>query len=254
MFLSHHVDITSLLNASAPNTLEIIFDSALLRARDIRREHPEHNYIAHLGEVERMGVRKAQYHWSWDWGPKLMTAGPWRPVRLESYGSRVEDVWIEYSLEDGLEYCKGVISARVDGHVDDEIRLALRNAGGEKVFEARCAAGADGVAQTPFAVQKPSLWNPHGYGDQYRYFLDAELFRGEVVVQIVTKRIGFRRAELIQEADIHGKSFYFRVNGVDVFAGGSCWIPADNFTPRLSPEKYRQWIGLMVEGNQIMTR
>ena len=253
MFVFHHVDITSLVNATV-NILEIVFDSALLRARDIRREHPEHNYIAHLGEVERLGVRKAQYHWSWDWGPKLMTAGPWRPVRLECYSSRIEDVWIEYSLDDGLEHCRGVIYARVDGCVDDEIRLALRNAGGDSIFEARCAVGTDGVAETPFELHKPSLWNPHGYGDQYRYSLDAELFRGGVAVQLVTKRIGFRRAELIQEADINGKSFYFRINGVDVFAGGSCWIPADNFTPRLSPEKYRQWISLMVDGHQIMTR
>jgi beta-mannosidase len=103
-------------------------------------------------------------------------------------------------------------------------------------------------------LPKPYLWYPHGYGEQHRYFLDAELFKGQDAVHLITKRIGFRRTVLIQEPDIHGKSFYFRVNGVDIFAGGSCWIPADNFTPRLSPEKYKQWMALMVEGNQIMTR
>lgn len=59
MFIPHHVDITPLLNFNTPNTLEIVFDSALLRARDIRREHPEHNYIGHLGEVERLGGEKS---------------------------------------------------------------------------------------------------------------------------------------------------------------------------------------------------
>jgi beta-mannosidase len=254
MFLSHHVEVTSLVNVGSPNILEIVFDSAELRARDIRKEHPEHNYIGHLGEVERLGVRKAPYHWGWDWGPKFMTIGPWRPVHLQKYSSRVEDVRIEYSLGDSLEDCKGVISARIDGHVDDEIRLALRDPKGVLIFEVRSAVNPEGLVQAPFCLQRLSLWYPHGYGEQNRYFLDAELFRGAEAIHLETRRVGFRRAELIQEPDIHGKSFYFRVNGVDIFAGGSCWIPADNFTPRLSPEKYRQWMELMVEGNQIMTR
>jgi beta-mannosidase len=254
MFVSHYVEVTSLVNAGSSNILEILFDSAQVRGRQVRKEHPEHNFIGHLGEVERLGIRKAPYHWGWDWGPKFMTAGPWRPVRLERYSSRVEDVWIEYSLDDDLEDCKGTISARVDGHADEEIRLALRDPKGNLVFEVRCALGPKGLVRIPVSLQKVSLWNPHGYGHQHRYFLDAELFRGDHPVHLETRRVGFRRAELIQELDIYGKSFYFRVNGVDIFAGGSNWIPADSFTPRISPEKYKQWMALLVEGNQIMTR
>jgi beta-mannosidase len=33
----------------------------------------------------------------------------------------------------------------------------------------------------------------------------------------------------VQTPDSVGKTFYFRVNGVDVFCGGSDWIPADSF-------------------------
>jgi beta-mannosidase len=51
-----------------------------------------------------------------------------------------------------------------------------------------------------------------------------------------------------------GSSFYFRVNNVDVFAGGSCWIPADNFLSRISPQRYHDWVRLLVEGNQAMVR
>jgi beta-mannosidase len=257
MFIAHHIDVTTCLLSSNNNlnTLQIDFEPALLHARAIRKSHPEHDYIAHQGSPERLGVRKAQYHWGWDWGPKLMTAGPWRPVRLETYRSRIEDISIEYFLDAGLQNCHGTISACVDGHPGDEIRLALRDAADNLLFEAhRVVVGADGRAQIQFSLRKPSLWYPHGYGRQTRYCLDGELFVGGVPVQLVTKRIGFRRAELIQEADSDGKSFYFRINGVDVFAGGSCWIPADNFTPRLSPKRYREWLTLMIEGNQIMAR
>lgn len=253
-FIAHHIDVTGCLRSNAPNTLQIDFDSALLRGRAVQNAHAEHRYLASLGSPERLAVRKAQYHWGWDWGPAFATAGPWRPVRLETYCSRIEDISIEYALDDNLRNCRGTIYARVDGHTGDKVRLALRKLDGDLVFEVVGVVGAEGLAQTQFALQEPSLWYPHGYGDQYCYFLDGELIVGHAAVQLVTKKISFRRAELIQEVDSYGKSFYFRINGVDVFAGGSCWIPADSFTPRLSLDKYRKWLALMVEGNQIMIR
>ena len=68
------------------------------------------------------------------------------------------------------------------------------------------------------------------------------------------KKSGFRRSELVQKDDRYGQSFYFCINNVDIFCGGSCWIPADNFLPRATPDVYRSWLKLMIEGNQIMTR
>ena len=35
----------------------------------------------------RAYVRKAQFHFGWDWGPKLTTAGIWKEIRLEGYRS-----------------------------------------------------------------------------------------------------------------------------------------------------------------------
>jgi beta-mannosidase len=92
------------------------------------------------------------------------------------------------------------------------------------------------------------------------------------------------------EADQYGtgNSFFFRVNGVPVFAGGesSClslayynmyfpillplissvqstsntrilgsnWIPADNFLTTISDDRYRQWLTLARDGGQNMIR
>ena len=44
-----------------------------------------------------------------------MTAGPWRPVWLEMYDARVEDIWVRYSLAPGLRECSGRIFASVVG-------------------------------------------------------------------------------------------------------------------------------------------
>lgn len=84
--------------------------------------------------------------------------------------------------------------------------------------------------------------------------MSAKLHRYGATLDSQRKSIGFRQCQLIQEADDHGKSFYFRVNGVDIFAGGSCWIPADSFLAKVPAERYHSWIKLLAESNQTMVR
>ena len=48
------------------------------------------NDQAETGEVsggKRVNVhtRKAAYHYGWDWGPRLVTSGIWRPITLRSW-------------------------------------------------------------------------------------------------------------------------------------------------------------------------
>lgn len=61
MFPQHRVDVTKLVAKN--KSLVIDFESALLRAREIQRIHPEHRFVAANGEPSRLAARKAQYHW-----------------------------------------------------------------------------------------------------------------------------------------------------------------------------------------------
>ncbi|OAQ81177.1 beta-mannosidase [Purpureocillium lilacinum] len=250
MFLSHRVDITKVVKDS--NTLVIDFDSALLRGRALEKEHSDYRFIAHNGETGRLAVRKAQYHWGWDWGPVLMTAGPWRPVYLEVSSSHIDDFWVKYDVSEDLSVATGTVEVHSSGEVD-EIRLSIGKNGGS-LFSGSSSHRKDGKANVEFKVEDLKAWYPVGYGEQSLYDVTVEIVKNGSVVDRKTKRTGFRHSELVQKDDAHGQSFYFRVNHVDVFAGGSCWIPADNFLPRLTREKYREWLELMIEGNQIMTR
>jgi beta-mannosidase len=49
-------------------------------------------------------VRKAQYHFGWDWGPKLVTCGIWRNVRLQGRNAEnpVNEQWKD-QLKDKIE-------------------------------------------------------------------------------------------------------------------------------------------------------
>ena len=252
MFVPHRLDVTKKLSSDGVNTLEINFASARLEAIKIKEKYPDHRWIGFNGDMSRLSVRKAQYHWGWDWGPILNTCGPWREVRLETYQARAKDLRVDYKLDDSLKSVQGTISATVEGDSADSVSFDVYD-GDQRVFR-ETAKISDGVAKVDFHVSSPKLWYPHGYGEQPLYTVTATVLANGTDVHQTSRRTGFRKGELIQEPDAIGKSFYFRVNGVDVFCGGSDWIPADSFTPRVTEEKYRKWLEMMVDGYQIMIR
>ncbi|KAK1767937.1 glycoside hydrolase family 2 protein [Phialemonium atrogriseum] len=268
MFVEHRVSVGSLLKppeSGDRNTLTIVFDSPRRRGLELVEAHPEHRFIVHQTEISRGPVRKAQYQWGWDWGPILLTSGPWKPVLLETYLTRIDSVRADYTLSQDLAMVEVSISVEVVGGKfcnSLEAELALHGQQVLKVvvpeIDQRGAEG-EGVLRkhtTTFAIEKPEIWWPHGYGSQPLYDLEVRVLAEDTTTVLTRekKRIGFRRAELIQEKDASGQSFYFRVNNVDVFAGGSCWIPADNFLTRITPDKYYDWVKLAREGNQSMLR
>ncbi|KAJ4376666.1 hypothetical protein N0V86_006782 [Didymella sp. IMI 355093] len=252
MFVPRRVDVTKELKPQAANNLEIDFKSARLEAIKIREAHPEHTWVGFNGDMSRLAVRKAQYHWGWDWGPILNTCGPWREVRLETYQARVEDVRVDYQLDDSLKTVQGTISAVVEGSSAKSVTFKVQD-GDKQVFK-ETARVSDGVAKVEFHVNNPKLWYPHGYGEQPLYKVTATVSVDEVDLHSITRRTGFRKGELMQQPDKIGKTFFFRINGIDVFCGGSDWIPADNFTPRITEDKYRKWLEMMVDGYQLMIR
>lgn len=90
MFHRHRVNVTNTLQHGV-NHLRIVFRSALLEGRALEAQHGK--LRAFNGEGSRLHVRKAPYHYGWDWGPMLMTCGPHREVRLEKFGSTLYEVF-----------------------------------------------------------------------------------------------------------------------------------------------------------------
>ncbi|CAG8976836.1 hypothetical protein HYALB_00009101 [Hymenoscyphus albidus] len=256
MFLSHRVDVTEILtknNDRSENILEIVFDSPKKRGMELIKEHPEHKFIVHQTDMSRAPVRKAQYHWGWDWGPRLLGCGIWKPIFLETYEVRIEDLWVEYELSEDLKSAKGTVFFRLDEDAEVVIELRKKGSGEQKEeIVMRCQNfGVSGLNKQSFEIPV-KLWWPRGYGSKSLYTVTATL--GSTSGHTLEKTFGFRKVELIQQADSIGTSFYFRINNVDIFAGGSCWIPADSFLTQISPERYRNWVKLAAEGNQIMLR
>ncbi|OJJ51766.1 hypothetical protein ASPZODRAFT_127897 [Penicilliopsis zonata CBS 506.65] len=253
MFLAHRVDVTKALEADGEHVLEIDFDCAMTRAQQLQEQHPEHKWACFNGSGSRLAVRKAQYHWGWDWGPLLMTAGIWRDVHLEAYTARVADLWVDTKLAPDHQSVDITVHADLDVPVSSSCKISFTiRLDGKDV--AHAVVAGEKTSKVTFHLDNPSLWWPHGYGGQTLYEVSAAILSETEELHQISKRFGIRTAEVIQQPDKHGKSFFFRINGIDIFCGGSCWIPADSFLPNVTAERYRKWIELMVAGRQTMIR
>jgi beta-mannosidase len=182
-----------------------------------------------------------------------MTSGPWQPVRLETFHVRIASVRVDYDLSNTLDKVTGQITVDTRGTSAVKLNVSISH-DDHLVYEQTVSSAVGGVTVVDFELSEPKLWFPHGYGDQPLYTCTARLTTDEWVLDTCSKTIGFRRGELIQNPDEVGKTFYFRINGVDIFCGGSCWIPADSFTPRITKEKYRSWLQTIIDGYQVMIR
>ncbi|KAI1761750.1 glycoside hydrolase family 2 protein [Hypoxylon sp. FL1150] len=257
MFIPERVDVTAdLKEDGGDNELVITFDSAYLRGWKLVEKFPDHKWGCWNGDSSRLAVRKSQYHWGWDWGPALLTCGPWRPINLEVFESRISDFWFDIDVDESLKAATITTYASTEGSVTtkggaSKVRFDI-SLNGTPVAGQVVEAGLSAA----IAIAEPELWYPVRYGKQPLYTVTATLEENGKVVDSVSKRIGIRKAELVQTPlkGEPGTSFFFKVNGIPVFCGGSDWIPADNFIPRISKERYYDWVKLVADGNQVMIR
>ncbi|KAI1657707.1 glycoside hydrolase family 2 protein [Daldinia decipiens] len=251
MFIPERVDVTAdLKEDGGENELVITFDSAYLRGWKLVEKYPDHKWGCWNGDNSRLAVRKSQYHWGWDWGPALLTCGPWRPINLEVYESRITDFWVDINVDKSLKFATITTHASTEGKASG-VWFDISFSGTPVVSEAVASGGS-----ATFTIDNPKLWYPVRYGKQPLYTVTATLDEDGKIIDSVSKKIGLRRAELIQRPlkGEPGTSFFFEVNGIPIFCGGSDWIPADNFIPRISKERYYDWVKLVADGNQFMIR
>jgi beta-mannosidase len=261
MFREWSVDVKALLK-KGNNELRIYFHSPV--KIDIPKFDVIHYPIeAGNDQSENGGIlnkkisvfaRKAGYHYGWDWGPRLVTSGIWRPVYWVGWNHvRLNNIY--YKQED-------VTSKQA------KIK-AIAEVTADKAGTATLTVRADGIKNTwtktvelekgrntieiPIIVSNPRLWWSNGLGEAYRYPFTATVsMDGQSDSR--TDRLGLRKLEVIRDKDAAGTTFYFRLNGVNVFAKGANYIPQDNFLPRVTPERHKKTILDAVHANMNMLR
>ncbi|HTY59347.1 MAG TPA: glycoside hydrolase family 2 protein, partial [Bacteroidota bacterium] len=249
MFVGHRFPIKRFLRKGR-NVLSILFDSPVERSKRLEKEHGRLRVAL---EPHRVYVRKAQYSFSWDWGPKLTTSGIWRGIALEAFSAgRLADPSAKVaSLTRGkavLKFSSGVIRR---GSRPLTLRLFL--GGPDRAAEYTHSVNGNDVHFT-VVVPDPHIWWPNGHGEQPLYTALFTLLDGEEVLDEKQVRFGIRTVRLLQTKDAQGKSFIVEVNGRKIFCKGADWIPADSFIPRISPSTYDRLLRMAKDAHMNMIR
>ncbi len=231
MFHAHRWPVKTHLRRGR-NELRIVFRSALDYIRTTRTDFtPPREFNDPVGNCVR--IRKQQCQFGWDWGPRFVTAGIWRDLRLEaSSGNRLTGLRLAQAHADSGRHVALALTpelATADPKATYWVTLSLD---GLTLFE---------TADLSFAVPSPRLWWPAGQGDQplYTVTLAARDADGNDLGTI-TKRIGLRTIVLDQSPDGQGTKFQFLVNGRPVFMKGANWIPVHSFVPALTRADYER--------------
>jgi beta-mannosidase len=249
MFRSWRFDIKPFLRPGQ-NEIVIRFDSPVRRAQALGANLP------YKLPGRSPHVRKAPYHFGWDWGPRLVTSGIWRPLAIEAWeGARLGELEI---VQEFVEKNKFLLKTSAEIFSDRGQEVAIKaSILGKKPFshsEAVMVRPGPNVNEKSFSIINPELWWPAGMGPQNLIAVRIDLFQKGKLLDSVAKRIGFRTLVLEQKEDEWGKSFRFVVNGVPFFAKGGNWIPADSFPPRVTRQKYESLLRDCVAANMNMLR
>ncbi|HJP94926.1 MAG TPA: glycoside hydrolase family 2 protein [Pyrinomonadaceae bacterium] len=256
MFRTWRVDAKPALRVG-DNTLRIVFRSPINEILPVmaklKYELPAPN---DQGEKTSPYTRKAPYHYGWDWGPRFVTSGIWRPVSLEAWDhARVSDLQIVVKRV-SPEVAELTANVEVEASAPGTATVMLENLTDKVVTgkqQVKLGKGTNRIS-FDFTVSRPSLWWPNGLGAQPLYnFRASSSINGRVTDQKMM-RTSIRTLELRRQRDEVGESFMFVINGIPVFAKGGNWIPADSFPSRITKDKYRFLLKSVRDSNMNMLR
>jgi beta-mannosidase len=233
MFTPLELDVSDRLQRG-DNELRIDFAPACRIGQERRARYLEREVlstsVAHFDE--RAFVRKAQYMYGWDWGPRLLSAGIWRPVWLIEHAGRLLDVHVEQHHRSD-----GSVELRVSSELEGPGEAVHRIEGVERLVR-------DGDA---VLIERPRRWWPSGLGEQPLYALTTWLVLpgtpedqfDQRALDRRSTRIGLCRVELVRAPDRIGESFELSVNGRRIWCLGANWIPDHSFPSLVDRERLR---------------
>ena len=206
------------------------------------RNIPVSNEMKPIGEQTSSVTRKPYYHFGWDWGPRLVSAGISGPVTIvpaaqpQASSNRIQTAiaaegtaLITYETEHDWPAGSWTLT-HPDGNQE---RIGTDRTGGSHTIVA------------------PELWWPHGMGDQPLYRLTW--IPDSPLLHALHWDIGLRTIEWVREPDAWGQSFACHVNGVRVQARGANVIPTDFFTVR-GKESELSRLQSAIDANMNMVR
>jgi beta-mannosidase len=193
-------------------------------------------------------TRKPQYHFGWDWAPRINTIGFAYPISI----GITPNVFVKYVHVNTLNITESN---------EAQISLNLYIQQAQEKLICRSSYFNDFLIdnQEEYKLKQTltnaQLWWPIGQGAQHIYadtlrFYDAN----GVLVHEHPFKFGVRKTQLLQEKDEWGTSFVFEINGRKIFAKGANVIPPGIFAGPKLDSAYAALIPQMQAANFNMVR
>jgi beta-mannosidase len=264
MLVAQRFDLTHQLHPGE-NEIAVRLGSALQAAREFSYDA---STMSWEGREEGLYLRKAAHVWGWDIFPRAVSAGIWKPVRIEAVATEAIEQLYFWTRE--VNPAGAVLGVRF------QFRTAARSLDGFSLrFDGVCGDHrftyewpveflAGGCSIT---VPQARLWWPLGYGEANLYTITTRLVRGGQTLAERVERVGLRKL-VIDRTELAGRAyqppqldslparydsapdptshFVVRVNDVPVMVKGSNWVPLDAFHSRDSQRLDRS-LALVVE-------
>ncbi len=265
MFRTWHADITHLTHVG-DNHLRVRLNSPIRIDLPKWQQFPN-QYHASSDQSENGGlldrrlspfIRKAGYHYGWDWGPRIVTLGIWRPVVFTAWNDLIiRDVFVEQTK---VTRKQADIQHHVTIEADHDLSatVVVTDSATQQRLATQTVSLHRGTNEItlPYTIRNPRLWWTNGLGEPNLYTLHTTIESKTADKATQTTTVGLRSIQLHREADADGKgeSFYFTLNGEKLFMKGANYIPCDIFLPRVTDSIYQRTITDAVAVNMNMLR
>lgn len=257
MFVPVALECKNYLKAGA-NQLVLYFHSPINRVK------PEqiNSGIVYPAENDKSSdklsvfVRKAPCHFGWDWGPRFVTSGIWRPIFIDlTPVARIDDIQF---YQEQLTDDEVIFSLKLSGYSckKAQYHLQIHSEQDSGLAFQQLLDLDDGYweQQVFYRLKNPKRWWPNGLGEAFLYKLTAALYQNNQIVDEKSLSIGFRTLEVISEADQDGQCFYIKVNGLPVFMKGANYIPTSAFIAGVTREILQKELSSVKQANMNMLR
>jgi beta-mannosidase len=229
MFRTWEWPVKRLLRAGQ-NELRVVFRSPVREGEKARNAYGFQ--LPHDSDPSGVApyVRKAAYQFGWDFAPRLVTCGIWRPVELRVWDKgRLMNVKVD-PLPETPTTMSSTVNVRVRTFTDvpdgtlirKSYRIGEVNGGNEGPHQKYQRLTGEEVDATLFNVP---MWEP---GRKERAFVQpliVDLAVEQRPASTMRVNVGVRTVELDQRPDDNGKPFRFIVNGTPRFMKGCNLVP-----------------------------
>ena len=243
MFMQYRIDVTDSILVGE-NKLEVV----LLSIRKELSKYPEEGYFGCFN-VQRIFIRKAQCHFSWDWAPDFPATGIWKDVYLETRNDTyINDINIKTQLDGHVTFFVNLPETCEYGK-EREIEITV----GEDVYRFKTTSIKNFYT---IKIDNPKLWWPRVLGEPNLYEYKIKLFADGELCDEKCGKFGIRtiRMEEKPTKNLDGFTCQIYVNEKPVFMKGANWVPLDVMTGCIEPERYEKAIKMAYDANFTLLR